>query len=418
MIGRLEVSIALSYLRTRKRQTILSMLGVAMGVGFFITVNSMMQGFQEYFISKIVDVAPHVLMKDEFREPPRQAASLRWPGAEIEYRGIKPREELRGIRNGARIVQDLQRIPGITVAPVLRGQAFLRYGGKDVSASIIGIDPEAEKRVSTLEKDLVQGSLDALLTNSNGIILGAGLAKNAGARLGSKLTVVSPQGVIMIMKVVGISRTGITTMDYSEAYVLLKKAQILEKRDNRINLIKMKLADINRSNALAAELEARYGWRTEGWEETNENVFGLFKVQNLIMYSVVGAILIVAGFGIFNIITTVVNEKVKDIAILKSMGFGRGDVERIFILQGLIVGLAGTLVGWVLGWLMMQGLSTVPLDLGDRGIIVTSHVPLHRTPWHYIYAAAFAIFSATLSSLLPARKAAGLKPVDIIRGAA
>lgn len=414
----LSLSLAVAYLANRKRQSVISIAGVAMGVGFYIAISAMMQGFHNHFIEKIIHVAPHVVMKDEFRTPQRQPAAMRHPEAVLMLSGVKPKDERRGIRGGLRIAKEIARLEGVHVSPVLRGQVFLRYGGKDVAASLLGIEPEAEARASNIEQDLIAGSLANLETNSNGIILGSGLADNLGARLGSKLTVVSPQGVMLVMKVEGITRTGITELDYAQAYALLEKSQILQRRDNRINLIKMRLADVNRAAPVAAELEARYGWRTEGWQETNQNIFSLFRMQNIIMYSVVTAILIVSGFGIFNIITTVVHEKERDIAILKSMGFRRGDVEQIFLLQGTIVGIIGMLFGWGLGYLLMGLVERIPIAMSAEMFMEVDHMILYHTHWHYVISGALAVASAAVSALLPARRAARLKPVDIIRSAA
>jgi lipoprotein-releasing system permease protein len=414
----LTLSIATAYLMVRKRQTIISVFGVAMGVGFFIAVIAMMQGFQNYFITKVLDVAPHVIMKDEFRTAPKQPVYGAYPDAVIQLDGLKPKDEQRGILGGDRITREIAKLPGVKVAPSLRGQVLLHYGGKDLAATLVGIIPSQEVHISNIEEDMAEGSLSKLYTNRNGIILGAGLAKNLGARLGSKISVVSPEGVGLIMKVEGIVRTGITDVDYSQSYTLLQKSQVLQKRDNRINLIKMRVRDINTAGDLATQLEARYGYRTEGWEETNENVFSLFRMQNLIMYSVVTAILIVAGFGIFNIITTVVNEKVRDIAILKSMGFGRRDIEYVFLWQGLIVGALGAVAGWGLGYALMGGMEQIPMSMGDEGFVVVEHIMLYRSYSHYIISGLLAITSASLASLIPARKAAALNPVDIIRSAA
>lgn len=414
----LPLSLAFAYLVGRRRQTIISTTGVAMGVGFFIAVSAMMQGFHHYFIDKIIHVAPHVVMKDEFRTPKLQPIAARYPGTMIALSGVKPRDERRGIRGGERIAKEIARMPGIHASPVLSGQVFLRYGGKDVAVNLMGIEPDLEVLASNIEKDLIAGSLRNLHTNSNGIVLGAGLAKNLGAKLGSKLTVVSPQEVRLIMKVEGITRTGITELDYGQAYALLEKSQILHKLDRRINLIKLRLANVNQATDIAARLEARYGWRTEGWQETNENIFSLFKLEEIIMQSVVTAIMIVAGFGIFNIITTVVHEKERDIAILKSMGFSRRDVEFIFLLQGIIVGIVGAILGWCLGWLLMQLLEEIPISMTDETFMEIEHMILYRSPRHYYISGILAVVAASVSAMLPARKAAALRPVDTIRSAA
>lgn len=414
----LPLSLAIAYLVGRRRQTIISIAGVAMGVGFFIAVSAMMQGFHQYFIDKIIHVAPHVVMKDEFRTARIQPVTTQHPNSVVMLSGVKPRDERRGIRGGERIAQEIAQIDGVSVSPILSGQVFLRYGGKDVAVNLLGIDPVKEAAASNIQQDMIGGTLSNLNTNSNGIIIGAGLARNLGAQLGAKLTVVSPQGVTLIMKVEGITRTGITELDYGQAYALLEKSQILQKRDQRINLIKMRLADVNRATILASELEARYGWRTEGWQETNQNIFGLFRLQEIIMQTVVGAILIVAGFGIFNIITTVIHEKERDIAILKSIGLSRRDIEAIFVLQGVMVGIAGALLGWALGWGLMQLLESFPINMTDESFMEIEHMMLYRTPRHYIDSGMLAVLAASISAYLPARRAAQLRPVDIIRSAA
>jgi lipoprotein-releasing system permease protein len=379
----------------------------------------MMQGFQSYFVQKIIDVSPHIIMKDEFRHPPLQPIqNIYADNNVVELRGLKPKEELRGIRSAERIVAALEKEPGMAVAPILEGQAFLRYGGKDISTTIIGIQPEKERKVSNLEHDLIEGSLNNLLTTSNGLIIGEGLSRKLGLKMGDKVTLISPAGVILLVKIVGIFSTGITALDNFQSYALLKKVQVLQKRENIVNQIRMRLEDVDSAQERAMLMEQRFGYRTEGWQETNSNVFGIFVIQNGIMYSTVGAILIVAGFGIFNIISTSVNEKHRDIAILKSMGFGAADIQHIFLVQGIIVGMIGTLLGWVLGFSLVELLGTIKFTIEDESFVRLEGFFLYRTPWHYLGGGVMAIISASIAAFLPARKAAILNPVDIIRGAA
>jgi len=411
----LGVDIALQHLLHRRRQTLVSLLGVALGVAFFIGISAMMQGFQRDFIARIIDIQPHIIVKDEVRTAPPQPVERLYPGAAVSLRGLKPREEVRGIRGARNIIATLEELPGVHVAPALSGNLLLRFGGKDVSVNVTGIQPERERKVTHIEKDLLSGSLDALYTTSNAIILGEGVAAKAGIRSGDLISAVSPVGVVLKMKVVGIFRSNITLMDNFDTYVLLKKAQILANRANVINRVNLRLDDVEEASPLAARIERQYGYRSEPWQEQSRNVLGIFVIQNAIMYSTVGAILIVACFGIYNVISTVVFEKTRDIGILKSIGFRDSDIRRIFVLEGLIVGLIGTLIGWALGWALIEFMASIKFNM--EGFVKAEGFILYRTPRHYILSAAMAIISATLAAWVPARRASRLNPVDIVRGA-
>ncbi len=413
---RLTLDIALTHLLHRKRQSVVSVLGISMGVGFFIAMAALMQGFQRYFVDKTIDVSPHVIMKDEFRVPPRQPVELVYPGGAVRLLNIQPIEERRGIKNAMALAEAIAARPGVSVAPTLVGQVFLRFGSKDVSTTLYGIDPHRERRVTQIERDLIRGRLDGLLTTANGIILGEGLAAKLGVGQGDTVSATSSAGVVLKMKVVGIFRSGITTKDNFESFTLLKKAQVLHDRPNVVNEIRLRLADINQAAPLAIALEARYRYRSESWEETNKNILGIFVIQNGIMYSTVSAILIVAAFGIFNIITTVIHEKERDIAILKSMGFGEGAIRNVFVLEGVVVGIVGTLIGWLLGFGLTELLGAIRFHV--EGFVTMERFALHYTFTHYLLAGTFALPSAVFAAWLPARKAAAVNPVDIIRGAA
>lgn len=412
----LALQIALTHLLTRRRQTAVSMLGVAMGVGFAIAMAAMMQGFQSFFVSKVIDVTPHIIMKDEFRVPPKQPAALRYGGGALVIRGFKPRDELRGIRRARRIIAALSKRRDLNAAPTLHGQIFLRYGSKDVGANLIGVEPERERLVTNLEHDLIAGSLDALKTSANGLIVGVGLAKKLGVKMRDTVTAVSSTGVILKMKIVGIFRTGLIDLDDTEAYTLLKKAQILQKRTNVVNQIRMRMKAPETARAVAGEIERRWRYRSESWQEANEGILGVFVIQHAIMYSTTGAILIVACFGIFNIISTVIFEKTKDIAILKSMGFEEGDIRTIFLVEGVTVGVLGSVLGSGLGYGLIRVLATVEFEV--ESFVKLQGFVLDSTFVHYAIAIGAAVASAALAAYIPARRAARLKPVDIIRGAA
>ncbi len=412
----LKLDIALTHLKFRKRQTLVSVLGVAMGVGFFIAIASLMQGFQEDIVRRVIDNSPHITMKDEFRDAPRQPVEIAYAGGAIALKGVKPKTEIRGIRRAGQIMQALTIWQGLTVSQVLSGQGFLRYGSKERSATITGIEPDRERLVTRIDKDIVLGSLDALKTAGNGIILGRGLARRLALEMNDTVTVTSPTGVIMRMKVVGISHTGVLAFDEVNAYVLLKKNQILQGKTNIVNQIRMRADDVNAARPLAAKIEARFGYRTESWDEANEGVFGVFFIQNMIMYSVTSAILIVACFGIFNIISTVIFEKTRDIAIMKSMGFAEGDVRTIFLLEGLALGALGAIIGCALGLCLTYLLSIIRFKA--VGLVEIQQFILKWSVWHYVIASGIAMVSAVAAAYIPSRRAAKVNPVEIVRGAA
>ena len=413
---RLILDLARGMLSRRRRQTLVSVLGVALGVAFFIAITSIMRGFQTYFIQQVIDVQPHIVIKDETRTPAIQAAQLALPHGAVSINGVKPVDRVRGIRAAGEKLAVLEAIPGASAAPILTGAALLRYGSRDVSITVTGIDPARYARVSNIQKDMQQGRLEDLRSTANGLIIGDGLALRLGVQLGDTVVAISPRGVSLQMKVVGIFHTGLVTLDQSAGYMLLKVNQVLQDRPNVVNQILLRLADVTQAEPLAREIEDRFGDRTESWEEQNRNILTVFVIQNAIMYSVTGAILLVAAFGIYNIISTVVFEKTRDIAILKSLGFTEGDVQRLFLVQGLIAGFLGAALGCLIGQLMIEGLAQVRFRTetpagNDRFLLARD--------WQiYAVATFFAVLSATLAAVIPARRAARLDPVQIVRGAA
>jgi lipoprotein-releasing system permease protein len=412
----LTVDIATTHIRGRLRQTLLSTLGTATGVGFAVAMAALMQGSQADFIQRIVDATPHVAVRDEFREPPVQPVERAYSAGAVALQGQKPKEEVRGIRNPHARLAAIAGMTGLTVAPTLRGQVVVRYGGKDLALSLVGIEPAREKRVSQLVDDMVTGSLDDLYIAANGIVIGEGVARKLSAEPGSTLAVTSPSGVLLKMKVVGTFRAGIAAIDDGTGYALLKKVQVLLERPNVVNEIRIRVEPAEDARLVARRIEGWLGYRTESWDEANEGVLEVFVIRNTIMYTVVGSILLVAAFGIFNIISTITHEKAQDIAILKSLGFREADIRRIFLFEGLAIGAAGTLLGSALGYGLYRLLGSITVAVPGRG--GPTPLPVIYEPLHYLIAGGCAIAAAVLASYLPARRAARLNPVDIIRGAA
>ncbi|MDP3414773.1 ABC transporter permease [Falsiroseomonas sp.] len=412
----LLLDLARGMLTRRLRQTLVSVTGIALGVAFFIATAAIMRGFQTYFVTQIIDVSPHITIKDETRRPTAQAAELAHPDGAVLVHGVKPRDRVRGIRNAAQKVAILEAMEGVAAAPVLQAQSLLRYGSRDVSAVLTGLEPERHRRVSNIESDMIAGTLDDLRRSANGIIVGEALAWRLGIGMGDTLSAVAPNGTVLSMKVVGMFRTGIQAVDQGHGFALLKVAQVLADRPNVVNQILIRLADVTQAEPMARQIEARFGDRTESWEEQSANILTVFVIQNAIMFSVTGAILLVAAFGIYNVISTVVIEKTRDIAILKSLGFTEGDIQLLFLVQGIVAGLLGALVGCVLGALMIEGLALI--RFGTNTPSGQGQFLLDRDWRLYLLASFFAMVAAALASVIPARRASRLDPVQVVRGAA
>ncbi len=411
-----ELEVALAHLTSRKRQTLVSLSGVVLGVAFFLAVSSMMRGSEKDFLKRLVDNSAHITVSDEYRIASVQPAVLRWTDGAVHISNVKPQTETRGIRGYRQKLEYVESLPGLRVAPVLVGSAVLTFAGRQQGVSLSGVVPAKMKTVSTIEEKIVEGSLDALAANPNGIVIGRGLADKFNLRMGSTVSVVASSGITRAMRVVGIFRTGNASYDEAQTFTLLKRAQVMFDRSNRANRFIIQLDDAYAARDVAKQIEQTIGYKSMSWIEASEDILSLLLVRNIIMYSVVSAILVVASFGIYNTISTIVMEKTRDIAILKSMGFHARDVRRIFLFEGVIVGLVGSTFGLALGVLLMSMLADVTLK--PPGVTELVHIPIWWGPEQYAMAAAFAMISCIAAAYLPARRAGSLHPVDILRGAA
>jgi lipoprotein-releasing system permease protein len=400
----LLLRIAATHVRNRLRQTIVSTLGVALGVGFSVAMASLMEGSQRDFMVTLIEAIPHVQILDEQRSPAVQPASKVYDA--IEFHGLRPREDLRGIRNPIEALASLRDWVNGNLAQRLSGQAVLRYSGQDIGMTLIGVIPRRELKVSKISDDMRKGTFEDLDTISNGLIIGDKAAERLGADPGDTVTLTSANGIAKRFKIVGTFHTGVTASDESVAYAPLKAV---------INSISIRLADISEANVVAARAERQLGYKAISWEEANEGLMEAFLVRNIIMYTAVGAILVVAGFGIFNIVSTIVHEKAKDIAILKSLGFPEADIQQIFVLEGLVIGVMGAIAGSLLGFGLSSYLSSIEFELTTN--VEMTRLPIYFSALHYVAASLLALFSSGIAGFIPARKAARLNPVDIIRGA-
>jgi len=408
----LTLDIAWTHVRARVRQTGFAVAGVATGVGFSIMMAALMQGSQDDFTNRLVNTLPHITVSDERRSPPPQPAETLYPAAKIY--GLTPEARRRGIKNPLATMAALEAwIPG-GVAPSVKVQGIIRYANHDVATTITGIDPRREAQVSDLPKQMRGATLNALYRATNAIVVGDRLAEKIGARIGSNITVQTSEGVRINAQVVGFFHSGVRQVDESTAYVLTKTGQILSQQTGLINELRLRLRDPMASREVAARIENETGYKSVSWQEAHEDLISTFLIRNIIMYTVVGAILLVASFGTYNIISTITHEKARDIAIMKSLGLSEFTVRTIFVIEAMIIGIAGALLGFLLGYLMCLALGEVRIK---SPFMDSDRLPLAYSYVHYLLAGMVALVSSVAAGYQPARKAARLHPVEIIRGA-
>jgi lipoprotein-releasing system permease protein len=411
---KLAAFIALKHLLSRKRQSLVSVMGIVIGVAFFLAISSLMQGSQKDFIKQLIDSSPHITVSDDFRTAKRQPVSAAYPDGLIDLRSVKPLTETRGIRGYKQILEELKNTPGVRASAVLTGQALLSFAGKDINVTLNGTMPEDLRDITTIEEDMLRGSVDDLIADRNGILLGQPLMDKLSLSFGDNITLAASTGQVRVFRIIGTFRTGRAQYDEVQAFVDIKRVQSMLDRTNRANSIIIKLDNPDHAFDFSRDLESRIGYKSVSWQEASEDLLNTLVIRNIIMYSVVSAVLIVAAFGIYNIISTVVMEKHRDIAILKSMGFRARDIKRIFLIQGVVLGIAGLFAGLPLGCALMYALMQVRFK--PPGATETINMPLDWSAPQFLIASAFALTAAILAAWLPARKAAQVLPVDILRG--
>jgi lipoprotein-releasing system permease protein len=409
--------IAMVHLVSKKRQTAVAMLGVMFGITVFIFQAGLITGLQIFMLDKIVNNSPHVHLYNEPEKNPPSILSKIYHADDqmVVVRNQKQKEIDKKIRNSSGIMEIIKKMPGVIgVAPNVATQAIVKAGVKQIPVTISGVEIEKEDALFNIHKDQIAGDIRRLDIINNGVILGKGVADKLGATIDDIITVSTTLSTID-MKVVSITSTGITSIDDNRAMVNLRIAQKLMNRDKLyITDINLKLKDVDKADEMSGDLTRLFGLKAQSWKEANANVFSVFKIQNIATYLVITSILIVAGFGIFNILMMMIYEKMTDIAVLKSIGYKNRDIRNIFMVEAIVIGFTGGLLGLAHGWLASYVASKIEVKLA--GLVTLDHLSINFDPMFYLAGFAFAIVTTALAGYFPALKASKVDPVDIIRG--
>jgi lipoprotein-releasing system permease protein len=412
----IAAQIAKTHLMAKKRQTLVAMLGVTFGIAMFITMISFMQGVNQFLEDSALDASPHIRIYNEVNtQRPGLIDELHPAGFNVIYHQ-KPKSESKKLKSGLIMAQRIEREPGVLgVSPQIATQVFYNNGPIQLSGTISGVDIDRENRLYKLTNRIKSGSLNTLKTNPDGLIMGSVLARKLNVQTGDKVTVTLPGGGTRILRVVGTFGFGVGTVDNTKSYANISTVQeILQRDPSYITDIHVKMIDPLQAIPFGLKLRAMYGYYTEDWATANTAILAGEKIRNMLTYVVSITLLVVAGFGIYNIMNMTVINKIKDIAILKATGFDGRDIVAIFLLQAVFIGFTGGLLGLGIGFGLSYLLSITPFDAGDFLSIKT--FPVIFAPKYYGMGLLFGIVTTVLAGYFPSRKAAQVDPVSILRG--
>ena len=404
-----EIFISLRYLKTKKRygtvslNTFISIAGVVIGVATSIITLSVMTGFQGYFRDKILSAIPHIVV--------------------MEYSGV-------GVKDEKALQEKIDRVPHVVATtPFTISQAMLTSKDRVQGVVVRGIDPETEGKVTSLEKNTIEGSLrelEAPRRKLPGIVIGEDLARKFGAALGDTITMVNPIGEETAMgmvpkmrkfELVGIFDAGMYDYNTGFAYISLLEAQKFFDMPGRVSGIEGRVDEIYRADKIADEIRSvvGYPYYTRNWIEMNKNFFSALKLEKIGMSLILIVIIIVASFNIVGTLTMIVMEKNREIAILKSMGAPSRSIMSIFMFAGLVIGSVGTAIGALIGYgavavITRSGVISLPKD-----VYQVSHLPLSITGLDILFICVTALGISFLATLYPSWQAAKQDPVEVLR---
>jgi len=403
--------IALRFLTHRKRSLLLSLSGVVFGVAIFICTQAQTQGFAQNFIDSTIGSNGALVMRARFR--PRYENLL--VAAKGTNANAAHRLYFDGIDDASEIMRISRQFSNVVCcSPVLRGTISARAGFENATVELYGIDPGLQLQTTDLGTELVEGKFDDFRNNTSSVIVGSKLADLLDVNVGDTIQLLSPHGEYWRFTVAAIARSGIGAIDSTRVYSHSRIAQSLLHRPFGASMIIYKLRDPARAPALATHFETLFQHVTQSWQDREEANLQIFFTLRISAAITVSLIILLAGFGIFNVLTMSVLAKVKEIAILRSMGYRRIDISAIFLWQGAIIAAVGSLVGCLIGALMTWGVSKIPIRI--RGLLYADHFLVVWDWRHYLWATLLAIVAVFIASYVPARRAAQLPPVETLRG--
>ena len=396
----LEWTIALRFLREGRIQSVLILIGIAVGVAVIVFITALITGLQYNIIDRTLGTQAHIKIEssDEMnRVLPAE------DGVSQLILETKRAQRLRSINNWQQVRDALDALPDVVaVSPIISGPAFARRGEAVQSVALVGIDLDRYTRIIPLRKDIIAGQLRV---GAGDGVIGSQLARTLGLEVGDKLRLDAGDGRDSVVNVAGIFELGVRELDARYVYLDMKQTQSLLNLPGAATVIDVTVTDIFAANAAAARITRLTGLKAESWMQTNSQLMNALDSQRLSTQMISFFVAMSVALGIASVLFVSVIQRTREIGILRAMGITRRKMMRVFLLQGGLFGLAGSLIGGAVG----SGLVWAFNDLGPR----LFHIPVD--PMLLVMASLLATLTGVVSAAIPARRAARMDPVEAIR---
>jgi lipoprotein-releasing system permease protein len=418
MNTKLIINIAKGLLLARWKQTLIAAAGVTFSIAMFIALLSFMTGLNDLLDALVLNRTPHIRLYNEIKPNKNQPIN-----SVAEYKNkynfissIKSSSSRQEIYNSATIFETLKKDERVlTVVPKIIAPVFFNDVAIDITGIVNGIDVANEIAFFHFADYMIEGNSADIENRANTIILGKGLAAKLLINIGDRVLLSSVNGEQFSLRVVGFFETGIAALDKTQSYASIATVQkLLGKPNNYITDIQIKLKDATLATPIAKEYAALFNVDAEDIASVNAQFQTGSSVRTVISYAVGVVLLVVAGFGIFNILNMMIYEKMESIAILKAIGFAGKDVKRIFLTIAVSIGLFGGIAGLLAGLGLSAILDQVPFHTSSAPTIKT--YPIHYDLLFYAIGAVFSLVTTFFAGWFPSKKASKVDPVIIIRG--
>lgn len=400
--------IAKTYIVSNKKLTAVAVLGVLLGMSIYIFMNSMMVGFDKSSTTSVFKSTAHIRV---YKDDEISKALIRQNNSTSLIINPKVVPINNTIINPNLVIETiLKQKEVVVVTPQVNSNVFYNNGKSQISGLAVGVKPDEANLMYNIKSFMVEGNFDLLKSNPNGIVIGSGISEKMNLRLNDNLNLTSSKGVNRTFKVIGIFKTNNSVTDKTKSYINISASQqLLKEGTSYITDINVNITDPENAEVVAAKLSEITGYKAEGWKQANETLMASNKMRKIIITFVSLTILLVAGFGIYNILNMTVSQKINDIAILKAIGFKGKDVIRIFVTQAVTIGFLGVIGGVLMASILITILKNVYIG-GDIG-----YFPIDYEPKKYLQGIVIGLVITFFAGFIPAKKAANVDPVEILR---